>query len=261
MLSKESKNWGQHLPTLFGGNKKRGDKTLYPACLTPPSSASLKYSTTYLSYLWLATWVAFPCVRTNSFCWHCRQETTAGGISSVVYYLAKFPQYQEQARQEVLSILQDSEAPDHQALTEMVFLWACIQEAFRMNNPSNFTLPREVDKEKTLGGYVVPSGTMMCFSMSSVHHRESTWTDHNVYKPHRFLEPGSSLVSFGLGPRQCPAQHFAMWEVRTIIAMLVANYRWNLPLDSVHQDQIRNGFSFSTNLNIPRDLYMQFCRL
>lgn len=130
-----------------------------------------------------------------------------------------------------------------------------------MNNPSNFTLPRQADRQKILGGYIIPPMTMMSFNMSSVHHRESTWTDHNTYNPDRFLAPEGSLVSFGLGHRQCPARNFAMWEIRTIMAMLIGNYRWTLPPDSIHLDQILNGFSFSTNLNIPMNLHIQFRRL
>jgi len=184
----------------------------------------------------------------------------------VVYYLAKFPQYQDEARREVLSVLQaqGSESPNISTLTQMHFLLACIREALRMNNPSNFTMPREAEKEMFLGGYTIPPKTMMCFNMSVIHHLEATWKVHDIYNPHRYREMTTEalpLASFGLGLRRCPAQHFAMWQVRTVLAILLANYRWSLPKQSIHHDRICNGFSFSSNLNMPKDLEIEFVKL
>lgn len=165
-------------------------------------------------------------------------------------------------------------------LTNMPFGLACIQETMRMNNASNFTLPREADTPMTLGEYIIPPKTMMCFNVSAVHHLEKTWTDHQSYNPSRFMisqapnhvngsdsvdekSPGNStfpIAPFGLGLRQCPARHFATWELRAVLAMLLVNYRWSLadPETSIHRNFVKNAFSFGTNLNLPKDLDIIF---
>ena len=109
----------------------------------------------------------------------------------------------------------------------------------------------------------------MCFNVCAVHHLEKTWRDHEVFDPNRFMN--SNLKSsggeapsafFGLGLRQCPARHFATWELRTVVAMLLKEYRWSLPEEgSIHKDAVKNAFSFGTNLNLPHDLGIRFWKL
>lgn len=131
-----------------------------------------------------------------------------------------------------------------------------------MNNPSNFTLPRSNSVATTLGHYYIPSDTLMSFSMSGVHHLEMTWERHDQYNPERFMDSnGRGTAFFGAGLRQCPARQFAMWELRTIAILLLSEYRWSLPPGSIHEDRVQNSFSFSTNLNLLKDLFVTFTRL
>ena len=62
---------------------------------------------------------------------------------------------------------------------------------------------------------------------------------------------------FGLGPRQCPARNFAVYEARTLAAMLLREWEWELPKDSAHNDHLKNGFSGFV-LNLPKDMYIDF---
>ena len=137
---------------------------------------------------------------------------------------------------------------------------------------------------KVLGGYRIPRGTLMCFNMSAVHHLNGIFGEgeggEGVFDPRRFLESApaftgqsdsdsecavqkaSTLVNhiapFGLGLRQCPARHFTMWELRTVLTLLLSKYEWRLPEKSVHRERVINGFSFGSNLNRPKELGMRF---
>ena len=169
------------------------------------------------------------------------------------------PEHQDTARSEVLREYTSNDSLDTALITRMPFVFACIQEAMRMNNSSNFTLPRSNSIATTLGDYYIPPNTLMCFSMSGVHHLEKTWESHDQYNPERFMNSnGGGTAFFGAGLRQCPARHFAMWELRTITIMLLKTYKWSLPPGSIHTDRVQNSFSFSTNLNLPKDLFITF---
>lgn len=48
-----------------------------------------------------------------------------------------------------------------------------------------------------------------------------------------------------------------MYEMRTLGAMLLNEWEWTLPKDSVHQDSIKNGFS-PFALSLPKDLRLTF---
>jgi cytochrome P450 len=152
----------------------------------------------------------------------------------------------------------------------------------RMNNPSNFTLPRISSTPKTLGPYTIPPNTPMCFNVSTVQHLSRTFTtpSHDTFDPTRFLiyppstdstdEKTSGLpkaspltnqtAPFGLGLRQCPARHFALWELRTLLTLLLHKYTWSLPPTSPHSSRVINAFSFGTNLNLPKDLDIVFTK-
>lgn len=65
---------------------------------------------------------------------------------------------------------------------------------------------------------------------------------------------------FALGPRQCPARNFALYELRTLIAMLLLKWTWTLPEDSPHLDTPRNGFS-PFALSLPKNLEIDFKRI
>ncbi|PPQ77543.1 hypothetical protein CVT24_005233, partial [Panaeolus cyanescens] len=68
-------------------------------------------------------------------------DTTAGAMSSFVYYLAKHPELQKRAREEVISALEDEE-PNLANLRKMSFVQACIRESLRVNTPITYMVPR-----------------------------------------------------------------------------------------------------------------------
>ena len=61
-------------------------------------------------------------------------------------------------------------------------------------------------------------------------------------------------------PRRCPARNFSLYEQRVLISMLLREYRWTLPKDSVHNDGLKNGFS-AFALNLPENLDIDFVRI
>jgi len=191
-------------------------------------------------------------------------DTTAAALASLIYFLAKYPIHQVRARSEVLSTLGHSEDPTMEALARMPYLSACIKESLRMNNPSNFPLPRISRDEPTLAGNVlIPPRTPVIFNIAAVHRNDTYWKDAEVYDPSRFLEDqaeNQAWFSFGAGQRQCPAKVFSLYEQRVLAALLLREYEWSLPKVSVHSEGLRNRFTFSA-LNSPTNLDIQFRRI
>jgi len=191
-------------------------------------------------------------------------DTTSGALTSTVYYLAKHPHYQEQARKEVQAVLGNSVDPDLVSLKDMPFVASCIKEAMRMNDPSNCTLPRSANFPTKAGDYIIPAGATFVFNIYALHHLEAIWPKNEIYDPSRFGHGSASLndilasYSFSYGPRACPAKAFAMWELRTIVCLLLKHYRWTLPPGSIHHSGVQNEFAFGVNINIPKHLEVEF---
>lgn len=155
------------------------------------------------------------------------------------------------------------DTPTAENLQRLPFLQACVREAMRVNNPSTTNIPRISDVPVQLGKYIVPANTPILLNMYGVMHNEAHWSSTEEFNPDRFLD-GVSLdqkgwIPFGLGPRQCPARAFSLTEQRTLLAMMLREYEWSLPVGSVHEERLKNSFS-AFALNLPEDLDIIFKR-
>ncbi|OBZ71766.1 hypothetical protein A0H81_08234 [Grifola frondosa] len=174
-------------------------------------------------------------------------DSSAGALSSLCYFLAMYPQIQQRARSEVLVALaaHATAEPTLAALRAMPFLQACIRESLRANTPILELVPRKAMRDTVLHSangktMHVVAGTLMVVNIHAVHLREEYWVRAAEFDPDRFMEHDvAQWMSFGLGPRQCPARNFATYELRTVGAMLLAKWEWTLPEDSPHRAHIR----------------------
>lgn len=193
------------------------------------------------------------------------QDTSAGAISTLFYYLGTHPHIQRRARMEVLAALGDTDEPRLDALSgaSLPYLTACIREALRINTPISYIVPRKSSEPLQCGAYVIPPDTSLIIDMYAIHHSSSGWADQDVFRPERFLTNGwqqSGWLPFALGPRQCPARNFAMYESRTLAAILLRDYAWCLPDHSIHKDSLRNKSS-PFALTLPDKLDLTFTKI
>ena len=197
------------------------------------------------------------------------QDTAAGALASMVYYLATHPELQAKARKEVITIM-GSREPDQDVLRKMPYLTACIREALRLNTPITYIVPRSSTEAFELKGlsksYSVPQAASLIMNLTAVHHNSTYYNIPEEFNPDRFLGVGgiddtsfSVWLPFAAGPRQCPARNFAMYEIRTLAAMLLHEWEWTLPLSSHHAERIKNGFS-PFALSLPKNLKVDFVR-
>ncbi|XP_071075317.1 cytochrome P450 4F3 isoform X2 [Desmodus rotundus] len=86
-------------------------------------------------------------------------DTTASGLSWVLYNLARHPEYQERCRQEVQQLLGDREPKEiEDDLARLPFLTMCIKESLRLHPPVT-VISRCCTQDITLpDGRVIPKG-------------------------------------------------------------------------------------------------------
>ncbi|KAL0577418.1 hypothetical protein V5O48_004584 [Marasmius crinis-equi] len=191
-------------------------------------------------------------------------DTAAGSISTLFYYLARYPAVQARARAEVLHVLGAANDPDVETLSgkSLPYLTACIREAMRINTAVSYIVPRKSSLPVELGGYVIPAQTSIIVDICAIHHSDE-WPSPVEFRPERFLgskNRGLPWLPFALGPRQCPARNFAMYEQRALAAMFLREYEWHLPDKSPHRDNLKNSFS-PFALTLPQNLSLRFRRL
>lgn len=117
-----------------------------------------------------------------------------------------------------------------------------LHEVLRMFPP----LPdvfRCTERERKVGSLVIPEGVEVCLSVMHVHYDKNYWgEDAGEFKPERFSEGISNAYSkdqmaffpFGWGPRICIGQAFSLIEAKTVIAMILQHFSFQLSPSYAH---------------------------
>ncbi|KAM9732038.1 cytochrome P450 4F2-like isoform 3-T6 [Dama dama] len=160
-------------------------------------------------------------------------DTTASGLSWVLYNLAKHPEYQERCRQEVQELLRDREPKEIEwdDLAQLPFLTMCIKESLRLHPPVTVISRRYTQDTLLPDGRVIPKGVICLIDIFGTHHNPTVWPDPEVYDPFRF-EPENikgrsplAFIPFSAGPRNCIGQTFAMTEMKVVLALTLLRFR------------------------------------
>ncbi|XP_035300959.1 cytochrome P450 4F6 isoform X2 [Cricetulus griseus] len=106
-------------------------------------------------------------------------DTTASGLSWILYNLARHPEYQERCRQEVRELLRDREPQEIEwdDLAQLPFLTMCIKESLRLHPPVTMILRCCTQDIVLPDGRVIPKGNVCAISIFGVHHNPSVWPD------------------------------------------------------------------------------------
>ena len=162
-------------------------------------------------------------------------DTTTSTLSTMVYVLAKNPEWQEKVREEALAFHKPALAFDDLANARMTEL--CMKESLRMYPPLP-TMPRTTTRDIEFAGYRIPANTLISVSPVHTHYMPEIWTDPDKFDPMRFAPPREeqkkhpfAWVPFGGGAHMCIGQHFAELQIKAILHQLVLRFRWSVPYE------------------------------
>ncbi|KAF3813225.1 hypothetical protein GH733_018825, partial [Mirounga leonina] len=126
-------------------------------------------------------------------------DTTASGISWILYALATHPEHQQRCREEIQSLLGDGTSITWDHLDQMPYTTMCIKEALRLYPPVP-GVGRELSKPITFpDGRSLPKGFSVLLSFYALHHNPKVWPNPEVFDPSRFA-PDSSRHSHAFLP-------------------------------------------------------------
>ncbi|WP_238455778.1 cytochrome P450 [Azohydromonas lata] len=160
-------------------------------------------------------------------------ETTATALTWWSRMLAGHPEAAARARAEVDAVLGDRD-PGPGDAAALPWLSATVKEAMRLYPPLPALITRHTVGEITVGGWRIAPGASLYLTPWVLHHDPRWWEAPDEFRPKRFLPgapdvPRGAYMPFGIGPRVCIGQHFAMLEMVIVAAMLLRRYDLELP--------------------------------
>jgi cytochrome P450 len=156
-------------------------------------------------------------------------ETTATSLGWTWQLLLSHPDALAKARAEVAEVVGDGPVlAEH--VRKLDYLDAVAQEALRLFPPIPIVL-RKLAQPVSLVGYDLPADTIVCPVAYLLHREPDIYPDPLAYRPERHLgnRPGPfDFLAFGGGARTCVGIGFAYFEMKIVLATVLANARLRL---------------------------------
>jgi cytochrome P450 len=155
-------------------------------------------------------------------------ETTASALNWFWYLLASHADADARLQAEVAAApLVD---PAHADPERYPFVRQVLDETLRLY-PPGWLLTRRALADDTLGEFDVPAGSEILLSPYLIHRHPRHWSDPERFDPDRFAPEAIAARSrfaylpFGLGPRACIGESFALTEMLVHAVMLAGEFR------------------------------------
>lgn len=175
-------------------------------------------------------------------------ETTSAQSAWALLGLLLHPAWLARVVEEQEEVLADeADAADPAALKKLERLGWAIREAERLT-PATTLLMRQVARELEVGGFRIPAGWKAVVCPAVTHRLPELYSRPHEYDPERFSPergegsaPGS-LLNFGGGLHRCLGLHFARYEMKVILALLLRRYALEL-VDRDPRPDYRTGLT------------------
>lgn len=161
--------------------------------------------------------------------------TTASGLTSMAYLLAKHPEWQEKMRAEALAVsARKLSYDDAKQLEVSSRVW---KETMRLYPIAPYCARRALH-DTQLGEHKLPAGTFVLGLITAVLQDASIWTDPERFDPDRFSDERAedkrhkaAFLPFGIGPHTCTGMHLANAEAKAFWHLMLTRCRFSLAKD------------------------------
>jgi cytochrome P450 len=155
------------------------------------------------------------------------QDTTSSSLTSLIYALTEYPEWQDKLREEFSQF----ESLSYEDLTSLELTSCTFKEALRMFTPGA-VIPRRSKHEVNYKGFRIPANTVVSVSPIHNHFLPEFWTNPTKFDPYRFSVERAEhkqhpylFVPFSGGVHKCIGLHFAEMEIKMILFYLLKNFR------------------------------------
>jgi cytochrome P450 len=155
-------------------------------------------------------------------------ETTTTTLGWAWYLLGQHPAAEATLHAELDEVL-GRRTPTVEDMPNLPYTRMVIDEVLRLY-PAGWLTSRQARVAGTLGGYTIPTRSIVFISSYITHRHPAFWEQPDAFDPERFRperaagRPRFAYFPFGGGPRQCIGNHFALMEAQIALAMIAQRY-------------------------------------
>lgn len=154
-------------------------------------------------------------------------ETTATGMTWLLYHLAKNPEVVRRISHEVREV----EVGDLDSITlkKMTYLRQVVDESLRLSPPA-WMFRRQALMGGSIGEYKIKKGDIMMMSPYLLHRHPDFWKDPDIFDPGRMHAKAAgkrhpfAYMPFGAGKRMCIGRNFAVMEMMIFLVVLFRRF-------------------------------------
>ncbi|HEY5857526.1 MAG TPA: cytochrome P450 [Aldersonia sp.] len=158
-------------------------------------------------------------------------ETTATSIAWALYHVHRHPAVRERLVAEVRALGPDVPAED---LARLPYLDAVCKETLRLHPPVPVVL-RRLAAPLEIRGVGAPAGATVGVALELLHTHRDVWGHPRRFDPQRFLDRRYGpfeYAPYGGGHRRCVGFALAEYELRIVLATILAEASIALPADA-----------------------------
>ena len=176
-------------------------------------------------------------------------ETTATELCWAFDKILRAPDVLRRIEEEIAAATNGSDAPSFDALP---YLDATIKEVLRLA-PVVPAVGRRVKEATRIDGFDVPAGVMLVPAIWLTHRLPDLYPEPLAFRPQRFLgkKPDPyEWLPFGGGLRRCLGMAFALYEMKVVLATVLARVRLR-PVESTPPKVALRGFTHAPRGGVP----------
>jgi cytochrome P450 len=156
------------------------------------------------------------------------QETTQHALTFAFYLLGKAPEVCKRLQDEAQNVLH-GEHPTFEQVPHLQYAKQVVNESMRLYPPI-WAVSRRAVSDDEIGGFTIPKDSTVFIPIYGVHRNAHSWENATEFNPDRFTPEAEKSISkntffpFGSGPRICIGNHFAMFEMQVVLAMVAERF-------------------------------------
>lgn len=184
------------------------------------------------------------------------QGSTATWLVLALFFAARNPELQEQARSEINAVISGDIPETPSDLANLKFCQAHLDESLRLVPPLALTLGYQTTEPTEIGpGRIMPAGSFFNFFLAEMLRDPNYFDNPNKFDPNRWLTDDTEQLTkmkkaykpFGFGAPVCPGQSMARSQALTAFAAIIKRFEVRIS-PHMNIENIDEPFAMTTSM-------------